>query len=302
VGVVVSEDFVIRLQAPPSLTLSHNGEGNRFAYVETQQDIFAANRATGHIALTVAARDGRTRRTRVHEDGSLRVRFPNGAPEQLEATIVNTAGGMAGGDRFAIEVAVEPGADLVVGAAAAEKIYRSLGPATEVDVTLDVAAGGRLVWLPQETILFDRARLSRRIEVDLADGASLVLAEALVFGRSAMGETVEEGLLADRWRVRRGGRLLFAENTRLDGAIADKLVMPAVAAGGVAIATVLMAPADDTTTAAVRALDFAGEVGVSAWNGIAVARLCAKDGAALRHDLIAVLAALGAAVPRLWLQ
>ncbi|HTQ82024.1 MAG TPA: urease accessory protein UreD, partial [Pseudolabrys sp.] len=157
-------------------------------------------------------------------------------------------------------------------------------------------------WLPQETILFDRARLSRRIDIDLAASASLVVAEALVFGRAAMGETVEQGLLADRWRLRRGGRLVFAESVRLDGAIAERLACPAVAAGGIAIATVLVAPGGEATLAAVRALEaqFAGEVGISAWNGIAVARLCAKDGAALRHDLVALLAALEQPLPRLW--
>jgi urease accessory protein len=272
------------------------------AALHSNAEIFAANRATGHVALGVASRAGRTRRTRVHEDGSLRVRFPNSTSSALEATIVNTAGGMAGGDRFGIDIKIDTGGHLVAGTAAAEKIYRALGPPTEVDVSLDIGAGGRLAWLPQETILFDRARLSRRIDVDLAADASLVLAEALVFGRSAMGEAVQEGAVADRWRVRRGGRLIFAENTRLDGAIAQKLAAAAVAAGGIAIATVLAAPADDSAIAAIRALTFAGEVGISAWNGIAVARLCAKDGAALRHDLIAVLAALGAAVPRLWLQ
>ena len=104
--------------------------------------------------------------------------------------------------------------------------------------------------------------------------------------------------------MRRAGRLVFAERARLDGAIAEKLGRAAAAAGGVAIATVLVAPATTSTLAAVRALDdqFAGEVGISAWNGIAVARLCANDGAALRHDLIAVLAALGAPMPRLWLN
>jgi urease accessory protein len=171
-----------------------------------------------------------------------------------------------------------------------------------MDVSFDVAAGARLVWLPQETILFDRARLARRIEVDLAADASLLLAEAVVFGRSAMGETVAHGFFTDRWRLRRDGRLVFAESARLDGAIAAKLGQLATAAGGVAIATVLAAPADETTIATVRALDFAGEAGISAWNGIAVARLCAKDGATLRHDLIAVLAALGQRVPRLWLN
>ena len=146
-------------------------------------------------------------------------------------------------------------------------------------------------------------RLHRSIDIDLAQDASLLLAEAIVFGRLAMGEVVEVGHLFDRWRVRRGGRLVFAETVRLDGAISRKLAAPAVAAGGVAVATVLMVPGDDAKVATIRALDhLAGEVGVSTWNGIAVARLCAKDGAALRRDLVAVLTALGTPLPRLWLN
>ena len=161
------------------------------------QKTFAANRATGHIGLSVAAHSGITRRARVDEHGSLRVRFPNATPDALEAVIVNTGGGMTGGDRFTIEMEVGEGASLVAGTAAAEKIYRSTGPDTEMDVRLMLKEGARLAWLPQETILFDRARLSRRIDIDLADGASLVLAEAVVFGRAAMGEAMEQGFFAD---------------------------------------------------------------------------------------------------------
>jgi len=273
-----------------------------------QRDIFAANRATGHIALSVAAAGGVPRRKRVHEAGSLRVRFPNVAAEPLEAVIVNTGGGMTGGDRFAIEIALESGASLIAGTAAAEKVYRSDGSDAEMNVTLGVGEGARLAWLPQETILFDRARLSRRIDVDLADGASLLMAEAVVFGRSAMGEAMNQGFFSDRWRVRRGGKLIYADTARLDGAIAAKLSESAAAAGGVAIANVLLVPGTEDQLAAVRALgetssnSFLGEVGISAWNGIALVRLCAKDGAALRHDLIAILTALGAQVPRLWLS
>jgi urease accessory protein len=265
-------------------------------------EIFAANRASGRIALEAGAEGGRTRRTRVHEDGSLRVRFPNAAAEALEAVIVNTGGGMTGGDRFAIEIALGAGGRLVAGTAAAEKIYRSTGPDAEMTVRLTVGAGGRLAWLPQETILFDGARLRRRIDIDLATDAALVMAEAVVFGRAAMGETVTEGLFSDRWRLRRDGRLVFADAALIDGAIAAKLAETAVAAGGIALATVLVAPGGETELAAVRELDFAGEAGISSWNGIAVARLVARDGATLRHDLIAVLSALGQAVPRLWLQ
>jgi urease accessory protein len=270
----------------------------------TQNQIFAANRATGHIALRVAAIGGRTRRTRVHEDGSLRARFPNAADDALEMVIVNTGGGMTGGDRFAIDIALGQGANLIAGTAAAEKIYRSTGPDAEMDVRLAVGEGARLSWLPQETILFDRARLSRRIDVELADGAALLMAEAVVFGRAAMGEAMSQGFFADRWRVRRAGRLVFADSARLDGAVAQKLSAAAAANGGIAIATMLIAPGGDDTLATLRALgdNFMGEIGISAWNGITVARLCAQDGAALRHDLIALLAALGQRVPRLWLQ
>ena len=274
------------------------------ATTATAAETFAANRASGRIGLSVVAADGRTRRARVAEAGSLRARFPNVAGDPLEAVIVNTGGGMTGGDRFAIDINVGEGASLVAGTTAAEKIYRSTGADAEMDVTLSVAAGGRLCWLPQETILFDRARLKRRIDIDLAESASLVMVESVVFGRAAMGEAMREGAWSDRWRLRMGGKLVFAENVRLDGAIADKLAQGATAAGGIALATVLITPGGDDTLAAVRALEdqFSGEVGISAWNGIAVARLVARDGAGLRHDLIALLASLGISVPRLWLQ
>jgi urease accessory protein len=267
------------------------------------EKIFAANRAEGRIALAVAARGDVTRRARVDEQGSLRVRFPGGGRPELEAILVNTAGGMAGGDRFDIALTAGEDARLLFGTTAAEKIYRSLGPATDVSVRLALAAGSRLRWLPQETILFDRGRLNRSIEVEMEEGASLLLAEAVVFGRSAMAEVVEQGAIADRWRIRRGGRLVFAESLRLDGAVARKLAEPAAAAGGCAIATVLSVPGDDRQVAAVRAKDFSGEVGLSCWNGVTVARLCARDGAVLRRDLAMVLAALDTGpLPKLWVD
>lgn len=273
-----------------------------------QRKTFAANRATGHIALSVAAHDGITRRAKVHEDGSLRVRFPNATPAALEAVLVNTGGGMTGGDRFSIEMTVGAGASLIAGTAAAEKIYRSSGADAEMGVRLSLAENARLAWLPQETILFDRARLKRRIDIDLAEDASLIMAEAVVFGRAAMDEAMEQGFFSDAWRIRRNGKLIYADTARLDGAIAEKMGERAVTDGGIAIATVLVAPGGERELEQVRALSensnggFLGEVGISAWNGLAVARLCAKDGAMLRHDLIAVLAALGTPVPRLWLQ
>lgn len=256
--------------------------------------------------MSAAATRGISRRAHVHEAGSLRVRFPNVAPGgALEAVIVNTAGGMTGGDRFELDIAVGEDARLTVTTAAAEKIYRSLGSDTAVNVKLKVGAGGMLAWLPQETILFDRMRLRRTIEADLARGGELIIAEALVFGRSAMGETVARGRLFDRWRIRMDGALVFAEGLRLDGAIAENLAQRATAAGSAAMASVLKIPASDADIAAVRQREggFAGEVGVSAFNGLALARLVAADGATLRRDLIGVMTAFGGAPPpRLWLN
>ncbi len=232
---------------------------------KSRDAIFAANRAVGSIALSVKIVAGKTRRDHVHEAGSLRVRCPGSPARELEAVIINTAGGAAGGG-------------------------------------LDVASGATLSWLPQETILFDRARLSRSIDVTLAPDARLFLAEGIVFGRSGMGETVQEGALFDRWRVRQGGRLIYAETVRLDGAIAARLADPAVAKGGIAVATVLVVPGEPAAVDAVRALQdqFIGEVGASTWNGVAAVRLCANDGAALRHDLIHVMTALRGSLPRIW--
>jgi urease accessory protein len=257
------------------------------------------------VTLRLAATPRGTRRTSTREDGSLRVRFPGACAGAPEAVLVNTAGGIAGGDRFAIDLDLAADARLVVTTAAAEKIYRSLGPDACIDVTATLADGADLVWLPQETILFDRARLARTVDIALAATATLVFAETVVFGRTAMGEAVREGRFTDRWRVRRGGRLIFAENFRLDGPIADRLGEVAIAGGRAAIGTVLMVPGDDAAVAEVRAVfgQFRGEVGISAWGGIALARLAAPDGAALRHDLVVLLCALGrGALPRIWLN
>jgi urease accessory protein len=266
---------------------------------------FAANRAHGRVSLTLAATSRGTCRTTTREDGSLRVRFPGACAGAPEAVLVNTAGGIAGGDHFAVDLVLDAGAQLVVTTAAAEKIYRSLGPNACVDVTATLADGAELVWLPQETILFDRARLARTVAIALVPTATLLFVETIVFGRAAMGETVREGHFTDRWRVRRAGRLIFADNFRLDGPIADRLNQTAIAGGRAAIGTVLMAPGDDAAVAAVRAAfgQFHGEVGISAWSGIALARLAAPDGAALRHDLVVLLSALGRlALPRIWLS
>jgi urease accessory protein len=273
--------------------------------IAASAEVFASNRAVGAVAFDVALVDGVTRRRQLHESGSLRVRFPSPEAQGLSAMFVNTAGGIAGGDRFDIDIAAGEGARLTVTTAAAEKIYRAQGPAAQLNITLKAAASSHLTWLPQETILFDQARLNRRIDIDLAETASLLLCEIVVFGRAAMGEKMLAGRLVDRWQLRRGGRLVFAETVRLDGDIGEKLAKSAIAKGGVAIGTALIVPGDETLVTRIRdaSESLSGEVGISSWNGFAMARFCAQDAAKLRADVMAVLGSIGGpALPRLWLN
>lgn len=272
--------------------------------VSVTSGVFEANRARGAVRFDVHVRDGVTRRGILHESGSLRVRFPSPEGEELSGVFVNTAGGVAGGDCFDIEISAADSSRLTLTTAAAEKAYRATGPAAQLNIALKVGAGAHLSWMPQETILFDRARVQRRFDIDLDEAASLLLCEIVVFGRTAMGERMEQGEFVDRWRLRRGGKLVFAETVRLDGNIGAKLARSAVAKGGAAIGTALIVPGDEALVERIREASdsFAGEVGISAWNGFAMARFCAQDAARLRGDMMAVLARTGAPLPRLWLN
>ena len=195
-------------------------------------------RARGEICASFALAGARTEAARLFETGGLRLRFPRAGAE-CEAVVVNTGGGMAGGDRARIDFALAPGARVIATTQAAEKIYRAEGAGAEVAVRLVVEAGAALVWAPQETLLFDRARLSRRLEADVAADASLLIVEASVFGRLAHGETRIDAALHDDWRIRREGRLIFAEAVRLENAAAT-LDRPAVGRGARAIATLVV--------------------------------------------------------------
>lgn len=272
------------------------------AETATLADTFAANRATGRIALEIARTGGVTRRVRVAEEGSIRVRFPNAACGDTEAVVVNTAGGMAGGDAFSFDVTLRDGANLAITTAAAEKIYRATGTPSRIDVRLRVRAGARLAWVPQETILFDRTSLERTIEVDLEGDGEILIAEAIVFGRARMGEVVASGSLKDRWRVRRDGKLTFAETARLDGGIAEKLAHRAIGNGAIAFATLFISSGGDAEVAAFRAAaeKFGGEAAISGWNGHCAARFCAQNSEVLRADLAHALAAMQRTLPRVW--
>ncbi|MET7248028.1 urease accessory protein UreD [Methylobacterium sp. EM32] len=273
-------------------------------------DALRRQRSIGHVALSVARMPGgATRVTDLAESGPLRLRLPRPEPGPMEAVLLNSAGGIACGDRFTIEAQLARHADLVLTTTAAEKIYRSDGPVTRLDVALTLEPGAALAWLPQETILFDGARLARSFSAEMAADARLTLFEALVFGRAAKGEVMRDGRLADSWRLRRAGRLVYADTFRLDGTIADTLARRAVAGGARAMATLLhLAPdaesrldqARDLIEAAGRE-SLAVEAGASAWNGMLVMRLLGAEIGPLRLAAARILEGFrGRPLPRVW--
>ena len=269
-----------------------------------------SNRARGALAAGFRRAGVRTEVVGPHETGGYRLRLPRSRGERCEAVIVNTGGGMAGGDEAAFAFAAEAGAAVTLTTTAAEKIYRGAaadGAAAETRVAVDLAlaAGARLEWLPQETILFDGARLGRTLSAEMTGDAELLMAEMLVFGRLAMGEVMASGRLADRWRIRRGGRLAYAEDLVLAGDVAGHLDRPALGGGARAGASVVMAsPRAEGLVEAARAALAPHEAvtaGASGWNGLLVVRALSPSPERLRAAIVSLLSALrGAPLPRLW--
>ena len=258
--------------------------------------IVPLQRCRGTVRLAFARRGARTIAAEIHQSGSLRVRFPR--PEiagGAEAVLINTSGGMTDGDVQLVEVAWGAGAAATVTTQAAERIYRSRGPASEIATTLRVGAGATAFWLPQETILFDESRLARRNTVEIAGGGTLIACESLVFGRAAMGETVRQGAILDRWNVRYDGRLAFLDAFRLDGPIAELLARPAVAGGHRAMATILAAGPDaEARLACLRdaSTDLVVPAGSTRIGPVVVARLLAPGLQSLHGALVRLLGAL----------
>lgn len=236
-------------------------------------------RSVGHVRLRVEREGVAVMR----EAGSAKCRMPRGSNE---AILINTSGGLAGGDLLEVDAEAGEGVTLALTTQAAERVYRTLGPAAEVRVNLRAERGAHLFWMPQETILFDNAALDRKLNVELEEGATFLAVEPMVFGRREMGERIARVSVTDRWMVRRSGKSVHVEAFHMAPVMAES---PATLAGCSAAATVVFI-ADD----AEHSLDAIRKVlgpqdGVSAWNGKLVARLLAKDGFALRKVLIPVL-------------
>lgn len=264
----------------------------------------AQPRAIGTALVSAKRLEARSVIADLRQSGAMKLLFPRPDSAALQAIVINTAGGVTGGDDFSLNACVEEAAFLTLTTQAAERAYRAQPEqVAQIRNRLKVKAGARLHWLPQETILYEACALQRRLSVDLDEKASLLLVEPLVFGRAAMGEVLTGINFKDRIEVRRAGQPLYLDAIALQGNASSHLDNPNVANGAGAMATlVYVAPDAEAHLAKLRSLlPPAGGVSLLGPD-ILVARILAPNSFALRQTLVPILSHLSAdALPRSWM-
>lgn len=263
-------------------------------------------RACGNARLVVKARKEATVLAQLQTSGCLKLLFPQMREPAKTAVLLNTAGGITGGDKLQQHITAEAGSHLRLTTQAAERIYRSLDQsAGRVDTQLTLGAKARLDWIPQETILFDRSHLSRSLRADMAPDARLLIVEPLVFGRAAMGETLKNAHLTDKLQVTRAGSLIFADQLRFAGDLHQQMQRRAIGGGAGAMLSVLLISTEAECTNLLPKLRemLPQTAGVTLLRpDILFLRALAPDSFLLRRDLIPALTLLNsAALPRTWM-
>jgi urease accessory protein len=268
-------------------------------------------RADGYGRIVLSGSESGTRIEDIFERSPIRIMFPRTGHHAVEeAVLINTAGGIAGGDRLECSVAAIPGASIAVTTQAAEKVYRALHEPAQVATRLKAQESAKLAWLPQETIVFNSARLHRTTEIELSGGAELLALEWLVLGRAAHGEVVVGGNITDKWRVKRDGRLVWADSFRITDEIFPYLKAKALLSNCAAIATLIYFGPDLD-----KRLDFLREMipslgcncAATLVSGLIVVRFAAKESSGLKLALGSFLRQFGPElgpgpfrVPKMW--
>jgi urease accessory protein len=260
-----------------------------------------------------ASPDRRTELADLYQRAPCRVLFPETeTDEPTQAVLLTTSGGLTGGDRTRVTVTVGADAQATVTTQAAEKIYRALPGSGDalVQVGMRVDDGAWAEWLAQETIVFEGSRLRRLFNAEVASRGRLLAVESIVFGRTAMGESFDTGMLHDAWRIRRGGKLIWADALHLDGNVRRLRAAPFGFGTSVACSTVLYVGED-----AARQLDEVRGLlspspllhGATSLDGIVLARIMAEDAVELRATVMKLIAGirwsaafLPARLPRVW--
>ena len=259
-------------------------------------------RVSASASVSFHHRDQRTKLDTLYQQGSAKVRFPKSYDDQLEAVLINTAGGLTGGDQIDWKVHLKPHSNVVVTTQACEKAYKASADSAYVTTTMRLDQNSILHWLPQETILYDQSSLNRRFEVELDASATLFAVECVQLGRDAMGETIEHLTFHDRWRIKQNRKLVFADDLRLSGHEASNAKL----GNNHALASlVLISPLDteqlNKLAEKLRDICPAQTSGFSVMGQRLTGRILARDSYLLRQALTPVLKEIrGCELPRVW--
>lgn len=246
-------------------------------------------RSDGAGRVVVSGSENGSRIMDVFQRSPIRIMFPrDGGAAAEEAVFINTAGGVAGGDRLESDVTALANASLAVTSQAAEKVYRALDEPACIATRLRVSENARLAWLPQETIVFNQARLRRKTEIDLSSRAEFLGLEWLVLGRAAHGEGVIGGHISDGWLVKKDGRLIWADTFRVTDEVFPYLHRKALLSDCNAFATLIyFGPDLGTRLELLRNVASSTEChcAPTSVNGLIIVRFAASDSFDLRVAL-----------------
>lgn len=268
------------------------------------ESIPTLQRARGLLNIsTQKAYQTNTRLKNLRQEGSYRASFPRHSKGNIETVIINTAGGVTSGDKFTTTITAHESSQISITTQAAERIYRARDTLVgEIQTSLCLQKNAQLYWLPQETILFDGARLKRRLDVDLHSSAKFLMVEPLVFGREASGEKLLSGMLDDRVSISSNGQPIYIDRIKLKDNITDQLMRPALAYNSHAVVSiVLVKPNAKLLLEPVRAL-LPQKAGASLLNdNILVVRMLAQDSYEMRTATFPILTLLTHnTVPKNW--
>jgi urease accessory protein len=242
-------------------------------------------RADGCGRVVLSGSEMGVRIVDVFQRSPVRIMFPRVGCAIEEAVLVNTAGGIAGGDRLEFGVTALASASIAVTSQAAEKVYRALNEPARIATKLQACEAAKLAWLPQETIVFNWGRLSRETEVELSSGAELLALEWLVLGRAAHGEEMVGGHITDSWRVKKDGRLIWADCFRVTDEVFPHVHRKALLSNCKAVATLIyFGPHLDARLEYLRAIAAPLECHCAATSvaGLVIVRFAAKASYDLR--------------------
>ena len=268
------------------------------------ESIPTLQRARGLLNIsTQKAYQTNTRLKKLRQEGSYRASFPRHSKGNIETVIINTAGGVTSGDKFTTTITAHENSQISITTQAAERIYHARDTLVgEIQTSLCLQKNAQLYWLPQETIIFDGARLKRRLDVDLHSSAKFLMVEPLVFGREASGEKLLSGMLDDRVSISSNGQPIYIDRIKLKDNITDQLMRPALANNSHAVVSiVLVKPNAKLLLEPVRAL-LPQKAGASLLNdNILVVRMLAQDSYEMRTATFPILSLLTHnTVPKNW--